>query len=100
MFATDQFLFPTSLALLNDKSFLQTPYPFYGNQPVNEVFGAAAHQVDSSFQWSPFEEYVQTQMGQELDAAANGRGTLQQAFDRLQKTIVAYASQQGFTVKT
>ena len=100
MFATDQFLFPTSLALLNDTSFLDTPYPFYGNQPVNRVFAAAAHEVDSTFQWSPFQGYVQSQMGIELDAAANGRGTLQQAFDRLQKKFTSYANQQGFTVKT
>ncbi|MBW4022448.1 MAG: extracellular solute-binding protein [Proteobacteria bacterium] len=100
MFATDQYLFPTSLALLNDKAFLETPYPFYGNQPVNEVFAAAAHDVNTSFQWSPFQGYVQSQMGIELDAAANGRGTLQQAFDRLQKKFVKYANEQGFTVKT
>lgn len=100
LFATKQYLFPTSLALLNDKSFLDTPYPFYGNQPVNQVFAASAQQVDSSFQWSPFQEYVQTQMGAELVAAANGRGTLAQAFDRLQRRFVSYTQDQGFTVKT
>lgn len=99
-FATEQYLFPTSLALLNDTSFLETPYPFYGNQPVNEVFATSAKEVDSSFQWSPFQGYVQTQMGLELGAAANGRGTLQQAFDRLQRKFVSYANQQGFTVKS
>ena len=99
-FATEQYLFPTSLALLNDKTFLETPYPFYGNQPVNEVFAASAHEVDSDFQWSPFQAYVQAQMGTEMAAAANGRGTLDQAFDRLQHRLVSYARNQGFTVKS
>ncbi|GAB0117893.1 ABC transporter substrate-binding protein [Acidisoma sp. 7E03] len=99
-FATEQYLFPTSLALLNDQSFLNTPYPFYGNQPVNQVFAESAKNVHADFQWSPFQEYVQTQMASELGAAANGRGTLQAAFDRLQKRFVSYAQQQGFTVKT
>jgi multiple sugar transport system substrate-binding protein len=99
-FATEQYLFPTSLALLNDKSFLETPYPFYGNQPVNEVFAQSSQEVDKSFEWSPFQTYVQAQMGIELAAAANGRGTLQQAFDRLQRKFVGYARDQGFTVKS
>ena len=100
MFATEQYLFPTSNALLEDQKFLDTPYPFYGSQPVNQVFAQSAHEVNSDFQWSPFEDYVQAQMGLELGAAANGHGTLQQAFDRLQKKLVSYANQQGFTVKT
>lgn len=99
-FATEQYLFPTSLALLDNQKFLDTPYPFYGNQPVNQVFAASAHEVNPDFQWSPFQEYVQTQMATELGGAANGRGTLDQAFDRLQKRIVSYAKEQGFTVKT
>ena len=99
-FATEQYLFPTSLALLQDKSFLQTPYPFYGNQPVNEVFGQSSEQVDRTFEWSPFQIYVQSQMGIELGAGANGRGTLQQAFDRLQRKFTNYARDQGFTVKS
>jgi hypothetical protein len=39
-------------------------------------------------------------MGDELGAAANGKGTLAEAFDRLQDTFVQYAQDQGFTVKT
>lgn len=99
-FATEQYLFPTSLALLDDQSFLDTPYPFYGDQPVNQVFAESAKHVDADFQWSPFQEYVQTQMASELGAAANGRGTLEAAFDRLQKRLTTYAEQQGFTVKS
>jgi hypothetical protein len=39
-------------------------------------------------------------MGDELGAAASGKGTLAEAFDRLQNTFVQYAQDQGFTVKT
>jgi len=99
-FATEQYLFPTSKALLTDQSFLDTPYPFYGDQPVNRVFAASAQEVDAAFEWSPFQTYVQSQMGSELAAAANGQGTLVQAFDKLQRRFVAYAKDQDFTVKS
>lgn len=99
-FATEQYLFPTTKTLLTDQAFLDTPYPFYGNQPVNRVFAASAQEVDPHFEWSPFQTYVQSQMGSELAAAANGQGTLAQAFDKLQHRLVSYAKDQGFTVKT
>ena len=39
-------------------------------------------------------------MGDELGAAASGKRTLAEAFDRLQDNFVRYAQDQGFTVKT
>jgi hypothetical protein len=40
-------------------------------------------------------------MGNELSAAgAGGRGTLTDALDRVQRSVVAFAKEQGFTVKT
>jgi hypothetical protein len=39
-------------------------------------------------------------MGDKLGAAAAGNGTLAAAFDSLQDTLVQYAQDQGFTVKT
>jgi multiple sugar transport system substrate-binding protein len=64
------------------------------------VFVESANAVDGSFQWSPFQDYVNAQFGNELSAAAGGKGTLLEALDRLQRNIVAYAKAQGFTVKT
>ena len=99
LYTTDQFLFPTRTALLDSAEFRQTPYPFYGDQRINEVFIESSRQVDPGFEWSPFQDYVNTQVGNELSAAASGKGTLVQALDRLQEGVVRYAKAQGFTVK-
>lgn len=95
-----QFTFPTMTKYLNDPSFLTRTSPFYGDQEVNRVFVDSANAVDGTFQWSPFQDYVNAQFGNELGAAAGGKGTLLEALDRLQRSIVTYAKAQGFTVTT
>ncbi len=64
------------------------------------MFIESAKAVDPSFQWSPIQDYVNQTMGDKLGAAAAGNGTLAVAFDSLQDTLVQYAQDQGFTVKT
>ncbi|WP_428377461.1 ABC transporter substrate-binding protein [Lichenicoccus sp.] len=97
-FATTQFLFPVLNSLLDEPRFLRTPYPFYGNQPINTVFAEASRQVGTDFQWCPFNDYFIAQLGNECGAAAGGGGSLDAAFDRLQTRITRFARQQGFTV--
>jgi multiple sugar transport system substrate-binding protein len=100
LYTTQQFLFPVLNDLLKSPDFVDRPFEFYGGQPVNQVFAESANNVDPSFQWSPFQDYVNQTMGDELGAAANGKGTLAQAFGRLQDQFVQYATDQGFAVKT
>ena len=100
LYTTKQFLFPTRKAILESSEFADKPFEFYGGQAVNKVFVESAKAVDPSFQWSPFQDYVNQTMGDELGAAAAGNGTLAEAFDSLQDTLVQYAQDQGFTVKT
>ncbi|MBV8457259.1 MAG: sugar ABC transporter substrate-binding protein [Acetobacteraceae bacterium] len=100
VFSSNQFLFPTLKAVLDSPQFLDKPFPFYGGQQINKIFAASAKEVDASFQWSPFQDYVNNQLGNELGAAAAGHGTLLQALDRVQRNISQYAKQEGFTVKT
>jgi multiple sugar transport system substrate-binding protein len=100
IFATKQFLFPVLEGLLHDQSFLNTPYPFFGGQPVNQVFAEASRQVGTDFQWSPFNDYFIAQLGNECGAIAGNGGSLEGAFDTLQTRVVRFARQQGFTVST
>jgi multiple sugar transport system substrate-binding protein len=100
LYTTKQFLFPTRKAILDSPGFTDKPFDFYGGQAVNKVFSESAKAVDPSFQWSPFQDYVNQTMGDELGAAAAGKRTLAAAFDSLQDTFVQYAKDQGFTVKT
>jgi multiple sugar transport system substrate-binding protein len=73
-------------------------YDFYGGQAVNEVFAKAEDHVDPSFQFAPFQDYVNSQLQDQFAAALAGKQTLVQAFDKVQDTIVGYAKDQGFTV--
>jgi multiple sugar transport system substrate-binding protein len=100
LYTTKQFLFPVVTSLLDSPDFANKPFDFYGGQQVNQVFVASAKAVDPAFQWSPFQDYVNQTMGDEISAAAGGKGTLTEAFDRLQDTFVQYAQDQGFTVKS
>ena len=99
-FATRQFLFPVLESLLHDQPFLDTPYPFFGGQPANQVFAKASSQVGTDFQWSPFNDYFVAQLGNECGAVASSGGSLEGAFDTLQTRVTQFARQQGFTVST
>jgi len=96
-FAQKQFLFPVLKSVLSDPAF-DAPSTFYGGQKVNEVFVAASNQVDTNFQWSPFQDYVYTQYGNQIGDAVNGKISFEQAINNLQTNLVDYAKSQGFTV--
>ena len=99
-FSTKQFLFPVLESLLQARSFLDTPFPFFGGQPANQVFAKAAAQVGTDFQWSPFNDYFVAQLGNACGAAAGNGTSLEAAFDALQARVTRFARQQGFTVST
>lgn len=95
---TKQFLFPVQKALVADPELMGHKYDLYGGQAVNEVFVESAKHVDSSFQYAPFQDYLAGQVQQELSASIGGKGSLADGFDRLQQTVSAYCSDQGYTV--
>ena len=92
-----QFLFPTLHSVLTAPSF-NAPVPFYGGQQVNQVFTASSDNVDTSFQWSPFQDYVFTQLTDQLGSAIDGKVSYEQAMHNLQNSTVSFAKSQGFTV--
>lgn len=98
LWSTKQFLFPVLKDLIDDKELMGHGYDFYGGQKVNEIFVVSENQVDPSFEFAPFQDYVNQQLQDEMAAAIAGNGTLAEAFDRVQDTVVAYATDQGFTV--
>jgi multiple sugar transport system substrate-binding protein len=98
MLAQKQFLFPVLKSVLYDPK-LNTPVSFYGGQRVFSIFVESSRHVDTSFQWSPFQDYVYSQWSNDIGAAINGKGTFAQAMDRLQTEVSSYAKNQGFTVR-
>ncbi|MCX5478056.1 extracellular solute-binding protein [Kaistia geumhonensis] len=95
---TEAYLFPVLKSLLSDKDLMGHKYDFYGGQAVNEIFAASEAEVDPSFEFSPFQDYVNSQIEDNFAAAVSGKGTLAEAFDRIQDTVVTYAQDQGFEV--
>jgi multiple sugar transport system substrate-binding protein len=93
------FLFPTQTGELSDPSF-SAPVAFYGNQAVNQVFAQSSQNVITTFQWSPFQDYVYTQLQNQLASAVSGKITFAQALQNTQNSVVSYAQAQGFTVSS
>lgn len=100
LWATKQYLFPVLKELIEDKELMGHKFELYGGQAVNEIFVEAENRVDPSFEFAPFQDYVNAQMQDEIAKALTGNGTIADAFDRLQTSVVAYAEDQGYTVKS
>ncbi len=99
MLTTESNLFPVLKSKLSSPGFENASQPFYGGQNVNAVFIEASDQVDKGFEWSPFQDYVYSQMAEEAGAAANGDTTLPEAMEKVQSSVTGYAKEQGFKVE-
>jgi multiple sugar transport system substrate-binding protein len=97
--ANKQFLFPTTKATLTDPKFTDQTSEFYGGQKVNEFFARVSDTVDPKFEWLPFMDYVYSSYNDTLGKAIADHGDMTGALTAWQDKVVAYAKQQGFTVK-
>jgi multiple sugar transport system substrate-binding protein len=98
LYTTKQFLFPVLNDLLDSPDFQNRKFDFYGGQAVNSIFVEASKNVDTGFEWSPFQDYVDTQMVEQFGAAVTGDTEFSQVPENLQDEISRYAKQQGFKV--
>ena len=98
MFSFERFLFPTMNSMLQNETWLNKKYPFYGGQEVNKVYAKMSDAVDKNWQWDPIHEYVNTQgdaiKGKSVDTGKGATAALQP----WQDAVVNYAKQQGLTV--
>ena len=97
--ATEQFLFPPQVSVLEDPAFVDQESEFYGGQKVNELFADISKTVDTDFQWLPFMDYVYSTYEETMGGAIANKGDLAAALDTWQDQLVKYAEDQGFTVK-
>lgn len=91
-------MWPTKLSILQSEEFRAQTHEVYADQRVNEVFSQMAENIDNNYQYSPFQDFVDTQFSDELSAAGEGTGTLKEALARLQASVTQYAKDQGFSV--
>jgi multiple sugar transport system substrate-binding protein len=98
MFATEQFLFPATKALLADPAFTQQKPEFYGGQTVNQVFSDISDTVDTEFQWPPFLDQAVNDWDETVGKSFADKSDTNAALDEWQNRITTYAKNQGFKV--
>ena len=99
LFATKQFLYPSTKALLADPTFTGDAPAFYGGQQVNKVFADIGATVSPSFQWPPFLDQVVQAWTETVGKSLADKTDSGAALDALQTRIATYAKGQGFTVQ-
>jgi multiple sugar transport system substrate-binding protein len=95
----NQIIFPLNVNALNDPEFIDLEVAFFGGQQANkEVYIPAANAYEG-MTYTPFGQYYFEAFSQQLAAINDGSATGSEAADALQDDVVAYATEQGFTVK-
>jgi len=97
--ATEQFLFPPQVSVLEDPAFVDQESAFYGGQKVNELFADISQTVDTDFQWLPYMDYVYSTYEDTIGTVITDKGDIAAALDTWQDQLVSYAEDQGFTVE-
>jgi multiple sugar transport system substrate-binding protein len=97
--ATEQFLFPPQVSVLEDPAFADQESEFYGGQKVNQLFADISETVDTDFEWLPFMDYVYSSYEETIGTVIADKGDIAAALDKWQDQLVSYAKDQGFTVE-
>lgn len=100
LFATKQFLFPSTVAVRSDPDFIGQAPAFYGGQRVNELFTQISDTVGTTFQWPPFLNEVMTDWTDTVGKALADKTDALTALAQLESQLTTYAKSQGFTVTT
>jgi multiple sugar transport system substrate-binding protein len=99
MFATKQFFFPATKALLADAGFTGNAPSFYGGQQVNQVFADIGDTVSTAFQWPPFLDQAATDWTETVGKSLADKADTVAALGAWQSRLTSYAKKQGFTVE-
>jgi len=99
LFATKQFLFPATKALLAEPAYVGDTPAFYGGQKVNELFARISSTVNTTFQWPPFLDRVEADFKETVGKSLTDKTDAVAALDEWQTRITTFAKGQGFTVQ-
>ena len=91
-------LMPSVASVLETPEYINAGVDLFDGQKPRAIFKESAALVDPSFQWSPFQDYADQILMEELSSAAAGDRTLVEAIDRVQEQVATFASEQGFTI--
>jgi len=93
-------LFPVTSGILANPAWANGTDDFWSGQAIHQVMATAANQVNVTFGWSPFTDFVYTTYADELVQIKAGSITFEAGMKDLQDKVAAYAKDQGFTVTT
>jgi multiple sugar transport system substrate-binding protein len=91
-------LFPVTQSTLADAAWTDFAPEFWGGEPTHQVMADGAQQVDTSFAWSPFTDYVYNTYGTLLADVRAGTTPFVDALASLDEQASTFAADQGFTV--
>lgn len=91
--------FPATTADLESEEFKNKEFPYFGGQKANEVLSESAANVVEGWQYLPFQVYANSVFPDTAGQAFIGSGSLADGLKAWQEDSVAYAEEQGFTIK-
>jgi multiple sugar transport system substrate-binding protein len=95
----NQIIFPLNVNVLESDDFLNYEVPFFSGQQANkEVYVPAANAYEG-MTYTPIGQFYYSQLTEQVARINEGAATGSEAADALQQAVVAYAEEQGFTVK-
>jgi multiple sugar transport system substrate-binding protein len=95
----NQIIFPLNVNVLDSEEFQNYEVPFFNGQQANkEVYVPAANAYEG-MTYTPLGQYYYSELTKQIARIQDGSATGSEAADALQKSVVAYAEEQGFTVK-
>jgi len=89
-------IFPGDIHRASVPAFSAKVPNFQGN--VNAEFAQYASTVNTSFQWSPFTEFLFTELSSEVTAAFSGTTTISDALAATQSAVIKYGNASGYNV--
>lgn len=98
MLVDQQSQFPSYLPIMESEEYASKPEPFFGGQEVRREFVKAAQSL-KPYPYTPVQDYISNEFGQQLRAAAAGKTTMEQAVKNVQDKSIEFAKQQGYNIQ-
>lgn len=95
----NQVIFPLNLTALNSQAFVDYEVPFFDGQQANKEVYVPAANAYGGMTYTPFGQYYFDAFTKQLASINEGSVSGSEAADLLQKDVVGYAEEQGFTVE-
>ncbi len=95
----NQIIFPLNSGVLESAAFQDYEVPFFSGQQANKEVYVPAANAYTGMTYTPIGQYYYSALTKQIAAINDGSATGSEAADALQADVVAYAEEQGFTVK-